>query len=118
MSARGSFMLTFGRRAWHCPVLAILPTGARFAGQGRRQGRPAGPSRSVAHVAQRPKALDADLSRLHDASAGRMAPVCRLVTRLTLRRADSAISAIDTITCSGTATSPGGRSGWARRRSF
>ena len=32
--------------------------------------------------------------------------------------ADSAISAIDTITCSGTAISPGCRSGWARRRSF
>jgi hypothetical protein len=29
-----------------------------------------------------------------------------------------AISAIDTITCSGTATSPPGRSGWARRRSI
>jgi hypothetical protein len=32
--------------------------------------------------------------------------------------ADSAISAIDTITCSGTATSAGSGSGWARRRFF
>ena len=32
--------------------------------------------------------------------------------------ADSAISAIDTITCSGTAISPCGRSGWARRPIF
>jgi fatty acid desaturase len=32
--------------------------------------------------------------------------------------ADSAISAIDTITCSGTAISPGCRSGWARWRFF
>jgi hypothetical protein len=48
MSARGSLMLTFGRRAWHCPALAILPTGARLAGkvtvkggpQGRRAARP------------------------------------------------------------------------------